>query len=162
ARAFTQGALERLYAHSWPGNVRELRNVMEQTAVFASGYEVQPEEVQLVSTHVVAPAARTPGVSSVAHVPPPTTSAGGAGVAAPPSPLAPFAALARSTLGAIAANHSDDALVLRFPIGTTVEEAEKQLILRTLEVIGGNKQKAARVLGISRRCLYNKLASYGI
>jgi DNA-binding NtrC family response regulator len=81
---------------------------------------------------------------------------------APPAPLAPFAALARSTLGAVAANHSDDALVLRFPIGTTVEEAEKQLILRTLEVIGGNKQKAARMLGISRRCLYNKLASYGI
>jgi DNA-binding NtrC family response regulator len=91
---------------------------------------------------------------SIRPPPPPSAPA--------PSPLAPFAAVARSKLGAVAANQSDEALVLRFPIGTTVEEAEKQLILRTLEVIGGNKQKAARILEISRRCLYNKLASYGI
>ncbi len=74
----------------------------------------------------------------------------------------PLASLARSTLGAAAAFYSDDALVLHFPIGTTVDQVEQQLLLRTLEVVGGNKQKAARVLGISRRCLYNKLSSYGM
>ncbi len=47
-------------------------------------------------------------------------------------------------------------------LGTTIQEAEKALILRTLEHVGGNKQKAARVLGISRRCLYNRLEEYGV
>lgn len=47
-------------------------------------------------------------------------------------------------------------------LGTTIQEAEKSLILRTLEYVGGNKQKAARVLGISRRCLYNRLEEYGV
>jgi DNA-binding NtrC family response regulator len=47
-------------------------------------------------------------------------------------------------------------------LGTTIQEAEKVLILRTLEHVGGNKQKAARVLGISRRCLYNRLEEYGV
>jgi DNA-binding NtrC family response regulator len=48
------------------------------------------------------------------------------------------------------------------PLGTTIQDAEKSLILRTLEYVGGNKQKAARVLGISRRCLYNRLEEYGV
>lgn len=51
--------------------------------------------------------------------------------------------------------------MLPLALGTTLDEAEKQLIVRTLEVLGGNKQKTARLLGISRRCLYNKLARYG-
>jgi DNA-binding NtrC family response regulator len=52
-------------------------------------------------------------------------------------------------------------LVLRIPVGTTLAEAERLLIIRTLEVAEGNKQRAARILGISRRGLYTKLATYG-
>ena len=55
----------------------------------------------------------------------------------------------------------DHPLVLRIPVGTTLAEAERLLILRTLEVAEGNKQRAARILGISRRGLYTKLATYG-
>jgi DNA-binding NtrC family response regulator len=55
----------------------------------------------------------------------------------------------------------DHPLVLRIPVGTTLAEAERLLILRTLEVAEGNKQRAARILGISRRGLYTKLAAYG-
>ena len=46
-------------------------------------------------------------------------------------------------------------------IGSTVEEAEKQLILETLRVTGDNKTRAAEVLGISPRTLHNKLRRYG-
>jgi DNA-binding NtrC family response regulator len=52
-------------------------------------------------------------------------------------------------------------LVLRIPVGTPLAEAERMLIIRTLEVSDGNKQRAARILGISRRGLYTKLAAYG-
>ena len=55
----------------------------------------------------------------------------------------------------------DHPLVLRIPVGTTLAEAERLLIIRTLEVAEGNKQRAARILGISRRGLYTKLATYG-
>ena len=52
--------------------------------------------------------------------------------------------------------------VIRIPLGSTMREAEKELILRTLEARKGNKKITAEVLGISRRSLYNKLAEYGI
>ena len=52
-------------------------------------------------------------------------------------------------------------LVLRIPVGTPLAEAERMLIIKTLEVSDGNKQRAARILGISRRGLYTKLAAYG-
>ena len=42
------------------------------------------------------------------------------------------------------------------------EEKEKQLILATLERTDGNRARAARILGISRTSLYDKLKKYGI
>ena len=50
---------------------------------------------------------------------------------------------------------------VRFQIGTTVEEAEKGLILRTLEHTKNNKTRAAEILGISLKTLHNKLKEYG-
>ncbi len=52
--------------------------------------------------------------------------------------------------------------VVRIPLGSTMKEAEKEIILRTLEAQNGNKKITAEILGISRRSLYNKLAEYGI
>lgn len=52
-------------------------------------------------------------------------------------------------------------LEVMLPIGTTVEEAEKRLIYRTLEFTQNNKTRAASILGISLKTLHNKLNSYG-
>ena len=41
-------------------------------------------------------------------------------------------------------------------------EFEKQLIMRTIEEAGFNKSKAARLLKIDRKTLYNKIKQYGI
>jgi DNA-binding NtrC family response regulator len=55
----------------------------------------------------------------------------------------------------------EDKEALRIQIGTTVEEAEKGLILRTLEHTRNNKTRAAEILGISLKTLHNKLKEYG-
>jgi DNA-binding NtrC family response regulator len=47
-----------------------------------------------------------------------------------------------------------------FHVGATVEEAEKGLILRTLEHTRNNKTRAAEILGISLKTLHNKLKEY--
>src|SRR5205809_7612228 len=52
---------------------------------------------------------------------------------------------------------------LVFSVGeTTVAEAERELILRTLEHAGKNKAEAARQLGVDVKTIYNKLKAYGI
>jgi DNA-binding NtrC family response regulator len=50
---------------------------------------------------------------------------------------------------------------LNVPLGTSLRDVERELILRTLAFVGGNKTQAARVLGISPRTLYRKLDEYG-
>lgn len=57
-----------------------------------------------------------------------------------------------------AANDPD---AVRLGVGTTVEEAEKMLILKTLESTSNNKTRAAEILGISLKTLHNKLKEYG-
>ena len=49
---------------------------------------------------------------------------------------------------------------LRFPLGVTVEQAERELIRQTLEATGNNKTRAAELLGISLKTLHNKLKEY--
>ncbi|MBZ5611007.1 MAG: sigma-54 dependent transcriptional regulator [Acidobacteriia bacterium] len=50
---------------------------------------------------------------------------------------------------------------VRLPVGTTVAEAEKALIQLTLQHTKNNKTRAAEILGISLKTLFNKLKEYG-
>ncbi len=54
-----------------------------------------------------------------------------------------------------------EANAVRLGVGTTVGEAEKLLILKTLEATNNNKTRAAEILGISLKTLHNKLKEYG-
>ena len=49
-----------------------------------------------------------------------------------------------------------------FPSGLSLQDAERALILKTLEDTGGNRSRAADILGINRRTLQIKLKEYGI
>ena len=51
---------------------------------------------------------------------------------------------------------------IKVPVGSSMEDAEKQVILETLQSTGGNKQKTASILKLGRRTLYRKLESYGL
>ena len=53
-----------------------------------------------------------------------------------------------------------DAPVLQIRVGTSIEQAEQRLILATLELTEGDKKKAAEILQISLKTLYNRLNVY--
>ena len=52
--------------------------------------------------------------------------------------------------------------MVHLSVGTTVDEAEKQLILKTLLSTRHNKTRAAEILGISSKTLQNKLKEYAL
>jgi DNA-binding NtrC family response regulator len=49
---------------------------------------------------------------------------------------------------------------MRFPVGTTVDAVERELIVQTLAATSQNKTRAAELLGISLKTLHNKLKEY--
>jgi DNA-binding NtrC family response regulator len=51
---------------------------------------------------------------------------------------------------------------ITLPLGISAAEAEKALILRTLDYVGQNKAEAARRLGLDVKTIRNKLRSYGL
>ena len=58
----------------------------------------------------------------------------------------------------VASSQSDTAVHVE--VGTTVDAAERQLILKTLTSTQNNKTRAAEILGISTKTLQNKLKEY--
>lgn len=68
-----------------------------------------------------------------------------------PSPL--------QTSGSNESPGSNEPTVVRIPLGTSLKDAERWIVLAALESCGGRRSEAARALGVSRRTLYNKLAS---
>jgi len=130
------GVLEALERHQWPGNVRELRNVLERAVILAGEGTIEVKHLPAFLQTDRAASAAAGG---------PSSSPGSTGGEVPPAVVVT----------------PEDSEAIRFQIGTTVEEAEKGLILRTLEHTRNNKTRAAEILGISLKTLHNKLKEYG-
>ena len=127
--------LERLEAYDWPGNVRELRNVIERATILAGS-----------------------GVIAVDHLPPRFGDAGFApGVR---QPRGGKVAGGQAGPATTAEERRVEERIVSVEVGTTVDEAERQLILKTLQSTQNNKTKAAEILGISSKTLQNKLKEY--
>jgi len=56
----------------------------------------------------------------------------------------------------------EDARVIVFEPGMTMEDIERQAIAAALDEVGGNRRKAADLLGIGERTLYRKIAKYDL
>ena len=121
-------ALAMLLEYPWPGNVRELQHAVER-AVILSHDTILPGH--LFEQQRMATGGLHPLVQQAMQ-----RSANGDG-APPVAPVAPSGGIVLNTLN--------------------VEEAEKALIERALEVTRGNRTKTADLLGISVRTLRNKL-----
>ncbi len=73
--------------------------------------------------------------------------------------------ISRSSLpgefGKLASKNPSDLSGIKFPIGTTVDAMERELIVQTLQATGNNKTRASELLGVSLKTLHNKLKEYG-
>jgi transcriptional regulator with PAS, ATPase and Fis domain len=57
---------------------------------------------------------------------------------------------------AVPADKPERADAVLLPLGTTLEQGERELILRTLESVNNNKTRAAAILGTTPKTLHNK------
>ncbi|MDJ0973984.1 MAG: sigma-54 dependent transcriptional regulator [Planctomycetota bacterium] len=131
-KRWTRAALARLAEGSWSGNVRELKNVVQRAWILAG------EEIDAAALTNLTPAGAVPPATPTAT--PPET-------AGDPQPDA---------------EPEDDPAWVRVPVGSSLAETERQLILKTLAFCDGNKRKTARVLGVSVKTIYNRLSEYGM
>jgi DNA-binding NtrC family response regulator len=133
-------ALALLMAYAWPGNVRELQHAVERAVILSRESLLQPHAFEGQQLGLAHPPARQAAARS--------------------------AAISGGTVGAIGANGANgagsvippDAVVLT---SLNIDEAERVLIQRALEVTKNNRTRTAGLLGISVRTLRNKLNGPG-
>jgi DNA-binding NtrC family response regulator len=129
---FAESAVSQIMKYQWPGNVRELRNKMEQAVLLCDHEEIAAEHLAI------------PGNVATTANQPQRASAG----------LKPRAEdQASDSLNGQSPHYSP---------GTTLEEAERDIVESALREVGGNVSKAARRLGISRDQMRYRIEKYGI
>ena len=127
---FADDALALLRTMRWPGNARQLQNLVERLIVFSDELLVSKEDVM-----------REYADEGVAFATQPVTRA-----AAP--------------AGAAVVTSAPTADGLPSQLNEELRRAERRALERALAYTGGNRSQAARVLGVSRATLYNKLAEH--
>ena len=150
AKRFSAEALAHLGRYRWPGNVRELRNVVQRAYVMASEPVIDTSWLPVLADGDTAPPLPAPPQAA-----PPTTRA-----AAMPPAAAPMAAAPAT--GLIAPGPTVPSVVpsVVLPIGISMAEAERALILATLLHFHHHKERTAATLGVSLKTLYNRLKEY--
>lgn len=129
-REFTSDAMDALLGHNWPGNVRELRSAIEHAVVLSKGSKISLRDLPIEIRQGISGEDRVT-FSGKADSLPVSVRTGSAGAAKP--------------VGVS---------------GLNLQDAEKTLIFKALEEVGGNRTLAAKKLGISRRTLHRKLRQY--
>ncbi|HJU71201.1 MAG TPA: sigma-54 dependent transcriptional regulator [Paucimonas sp.] len=66
-----------------------------------------------------------------------------------------------SALAPVITTQSPVGMTLAIPVGTSLADVDRKLIYATLDLCGGVKKRAADILGISLKTLYNRLEEYG-
>jgi len=132
----TDAAMMRLTSYAWPGNVRQLLNVVQNMVVMAIG--------EGASGGTSAAGADSAVRLDIRHIPDEVRSAD----PADEPEIGPDSGAGPGSGGSLA--------------GTSLEQIEKRAIRETLLLTGGNREHAAKLLGIGERTLYRKLKEYGL
>ncbi|MEM7628609.1 MAG: sigma-54 dependent transcriptional regulator [Planctomycetota bacterium] len=146
---FDDEAMGLLSAYDWPGNVRELQNICERAVVLTAAGGKQMVDRSLIEPWLIG-GRRFEGEARAAHD-------RGEWRLAEPKPGGfglPSGATACATGGA------ELGLAPRLPGERTLEELERDEIVRTLQRFSGHRAKTARALGIGVRTLGLKLKKW--
>jgi len=140
-KRFSPKAIERMMQYAWPGNVRQLRNIVQRAYILEHAVvEMDCMESLLVGVDA--------GSCEQAVNADPVD----------PRPRSPQPAPQPSAVSAEPEGYSPP--IVEVEVGSSIEEAERALILKTLEELDGDKKRAASILGISLKTLYNRLNDY--
>ena len=154
-------ALLALQQYRWPGNVRELANLLERLGVQCGGAPVgvadlppryRPADWQ--------PDAAAEAMVAVAALPRHDTPS--AIVAAMTALPAATAAVPAASVPAANAEFLAELPGEGFDLRAYLENLERRLICKALEAGGGTVAQAARLLGLRRTTLVEKLRKYGL
>ncbi len=155
---FTPAALEALCAYRWPGNVRELGNLIERMAVQCNSRPVAIGDL---------PARYRPADwddgDAPSHGAPTTSALGATEPAADDVPEEPELSAVEQAPSAIAPALVDmllEPIPEGFDLRAYLESLEQRLIERALQSSGGTVAQAARLLGLRRTTLVEKLRKY--
>jgi two-component system response regulator FlrC len=135
--ALSADAAHLLLTYPWPGNVRELDNVMQRALILANDSVIQPEHVHLEAfgSDPLAPVTgRTMSNATTLH----------------------HEAARRASEQIAAPSEGEEGA--RGALSDSLSTRERDLILEALRSDNGNRQAAAKRLGISPRTLRYKLA----
>lgn len=150
--AVSDEAFHVLQNYDWPGNIRELKNAIAQAAVMSEG-----------------------GVIQKRHLPNRITNASQTDIPAQNGHERPTEEELKQTLleddatlfTAIrpelpADDRKEDHEGVFIPLGASLDEVQKTYVLKTLSFCSNNKTHAAKMLGVSRKTLYDRLTRWGI
>lgn len=158
ANPIEPGAMKMFLKYHWPGNVRELKNVVESLLILSEkgvitreSFEKYLREKSLHDGKLPVPTGRTPASAEHQLI-----------IQAILSLKDEIADLKRHVIGSSISFIGDEKRLPEQENSLNIEDQERNLILKTLKEVGGNRKRAAAILGIGERTLYRKLTKYGL
>jgi len=136
-RGFADDVVEHFLNYPWHGNLRELKNVIKRATLLSDGDLIESKSLPFEISNYSKLLFLEPNSALPAPVEEPTLVGSAAGVnnlSKQPQPSLKTAAL----------------------------DAEYEMILKVLRQVNFNKSKAARLLDIDRKTLYNKMKNYNL
>lgn len=127
-------AMQKINAYEWPGNIRELSNTLKKALIFNRGSQIQPEDLTIQESSSCMGVERAVSCS---------TDSVQSGV--------------RQWIRHCLLSEKDDKV-----FDSCLDYVAELLMIESLNITGGNRSRAARLLGISRPTFHSKIEKYQI
>ncbi|MFT4033139.1 MAG: sigma-54 dependent transcriptional regulator [Siphonobacter sp.] len=142
-KGFAEDVVDLFMRYEWPGNLREMRNVIKRATLLTDNEQIESRDLPFEIVHFN----KLQTLESTIPIP---------NVYLPETPSFPIPEPVIPVVIPSGEAFRPDKPNLR----SAALEAEYEMILKTLKQVNFNKSKAAQLLGIDRKTLYNKMKNY--